>query len=413
MRDTRKCDYHHDYSDGLLAYEPRDAAALALSQELKEALAKPEHVASSSREVPLGEQTIVGPTPSLPDAGPEPHDVTMYFPAERSKRDKAAGRPRVRVTVLQCGDAGVVNESFEVGDTFEIGREGRDLRAIDLTWSRRHALIEYTDRGYVIRDLGSTGGTYVNGRRVRADATEPLFLGAQIAVGRSILTFSSASDPKLPDLTGVVIADRYLLERLLRNSSKGAAYSARQQTLPVRHALKLLSPTLLDYPGYRERFRREAEVAIDLSTNPIIGIKPIKVPPSQTLPFDEDEMAKILDACDRYPIKGLYGTANRARMRALTLLLRYSGLRIRDAVTCERKRLVNSKLLLYQAKTGTPVYCPLPPVVVDALTDLKGPNPEYFFLTGNGLPKSAVADAQRSFRKLWVSNSQLSRQIHG
>ena len=70
-------------------------------------------------------------------------------------------------------------------------------------------------------------------------------------------------------------------------------------------------------------------------------------------------------------------------------------------VTCERKRLVNSKLLLYQANTGTPVYCPLPPVVVDALTDLKGPNPEYFFWTGNGLPKSAVADAQRSFRKLF------------
>lgn len=34
-------------------------------------------------------------------------------------------------------------------------------------------------------------------------------------------------------------------------------------------------------------------------------------------------------------------------MKALTLLLRYSGLRIRDAVTCERKRLVGSKLFLY------------------------------------------------------------------
>ena len=82
------------------------------------------------------------------------------------------------------------------------------------------------------------------------------------------------------------------------------------------------------------------------------------MPPSQTLPFDEDEVAKILDACDRYPITGVYASENRTRMKALTLLLRYSGLRIRDAVTCERARMVDGKLFLYQAKTGTPVYCP-------------------------------------------------------
>ncbi len=39
--------------------------------------------------------------------------------------------------------------------------------------------------------------------------------------------------------------------------------------------------------------------------------------------------------------------------------------------------------------------------MVDALKEVKGPNPKYFFWTGNGKPKSAVADAQRSFRKLF------------
>ena len=76
-------------------------------------------------------------------------------------------------------------------------------------------------------------------------------------------------------------------------------------------------------------------------------------------------------------------------------------LRIGDAVTCARDRVVDSKLLLDQAKTGTPVYCPLPPVVVDALNEVDGPNATYFFWTGNGKTKSAVADAQRSFRKLF------------
>jgi len=76
-------------------------------------------------------------------------------------------------------------------------------------------------------------------------------------------------------------------------------------------------------------------------------------------------------------------------------------LRIGDTVTCERARLDGSNLLLYQAKTGTPVYCPLPPIVVDALKRLQPANLKYSFWTGNGKRKSAVADAQRSFRALF------------
>ena len=48
--------------------------------------------------------------------------------------------------------------------------------------------------------------------------------------------------------------------------------------------------------------------------------------------FDEDEVAAVLDACDRYPLNGIYGAHNRTRRRALTLLMRYCGLRIGDAV---------------------------------------------------------------------------------
>ena len=38
---------------------------------------------------------------------------------------------------------------------------------------------------------------------------------------------------------------------------------------------------------------------------------------------------------------------------------------------------------------------------MDALHEVQGPNPKYFFWTGNGKAKSVVADAQRSFRKLF------------
>jgi integrase/recombinase XerD len=84
--------------------------------------------------------------------------------------------------------------------------------------------------------------------------------------------------------------------------------------------------------------------------------------------------------------------------------MRWSGLRIRDAVTLERHRLHGESLLLYQAKTGTPVYVPLPPFVIEALQALPpGPKPNatYFFWSGNGNPKSVVADWQRSYRRLF------------
>jgi integrase len=70
--------------------------------------------------------------------------------------------------------------------------------------------------------------------------------------------------------------------------------------------------------------------------------------------FDE-QMASILGACQEYPHR-----RSAARLRALVILLRFSGLRIRDAVTLSRDRIREGKLFLYTAKTGTPVWCPIP-----------------------------------------------------
>ena len=49
------------------------------------------------------------------------------------------------------------------------------------------------------------------------------------------------------------------------------------------------------------------------------------------------------------------------------LLLRYSGLRMGDAVALSSERIDGDKLFLYTSKAGTPVYCPLPPAVIVAL----------------------------------------------
>lgn len=103
--------------------------------------------------------------------------------------------------------------------------------------------------------------------------------------------------------------------------------------------------------------------------------------------------------------RGEIGNTNSTRLRIMTLLMRWSGLRIRDVVTLEKTRLHGDSLLLYQAKTGTPVYVPLPSFLVESLRALPPgpkPNPRYFFWSGNGLAKSAVANWQRSFRRLFT-----------
>ena len=144
-----------------------------------------------------------------------------------------------------------------------------------------------------------------------------------------------------------------------------------------------------------------------IAQNPSMGLGKIKVVQVPTDYFPRDEFQKILDATSRCGDKrgGIVSVEdNRARLRAMTLLMRWSGLRIRDAVTLERHRLHGDSLMLYQAKTGTPVYVPLPPFVVEALENVPPgpkPNPRYFFWSGNGMPKSAVADWQRSYRRLF------------
>jgi integrase/recombinase XerD len=88
-----------------------------------------------------------------------------------------------------------------------------------------------------------------------------------------------------------------------------------------------------------------------VSVNPASEIKSPKVTTRPTLPFARDEMMLILAAIAEWIEEcELAGAANARRLRALVLLLRYSGLRIGDAVSCSVDRLANGKLRLYTKK---------------------------------------------------------------
>jgi integrase/recombinase XerD len=129
--------------------------------------------------------------------------------------------------------------------------------------------------------------------------------------------------------------------------------------------------------------------------NPARLIKAPQSRPMPTLPFTDSEIEKILWATEVYPNKGIYGFESGRRVRAFIDLLRFSGLRIRDAATLAKEKLNDGKLLLYTQKTGQPVWLPLPKNLVEEMEclDHRG---KYFFWSGEGLEKSTVADWQRS-----------------
>jgi hypothetical protein len=58
-------------------------------------------------------------------------------------------------------------------------------------------------------------------------------------------------------------------------------------------------------------------------------------------------------------------------------------------------------LFLYTAKTGTPVYVPLPPEVVEALGKLDTNGSGRFFSTGNAKPQTASANWSRYLETLF------------
>ena len=70
-----------------------------------------------------------------------------------------------------------------------VGRDSRQLPLTDNTVSRRHFELHQEDDEWVLHDLGSSNGTYVNGGRVVQKKT--LKLGDQIRLGRTILVFGA------------------------------------------------------------------------------------------------------------------------------------------------------------------------------------------------------------------------------
>jgi integrase/recombinase XerD len=146
-------------------------------------------------------------------------------------------------------------------------------------------------------------------------------------------------------------------------------------------------------------FLRFSERRKWIESNPAVDLKAPKIPNRPTLPFTREEVLKILAAIDKYADR--VGVAQAQRVRAFVLLLRYSGMRIGDAVQCGPDRLKGNRIFLYTQKTGVPVRCVLPDFVVCEIEAAPKSSQQFFFWTGESKLHTAVGIWQQSLQTLF------------
>ena len=157
-------------------------------------------------------------------------------------------------------------------------------------------------------------------------------------------------------------------------------------------------------------FMRFAEKRDWIKRNPAMDLKAPKVPFKPTLPFTREEMIRVLSALTPYSESA--GVRNAQRLRAFVLLLRYSGLRIGDAVQLTVNRLEGNKLLLHTEKTGVHVYCVLPDLVIRAIDAAPRPSENYFFWTGKSTVHGSKGKWQHRLQRLFQLAGVRSGHAH-
>lgn len=107
--------------------------------------------------------------------------------ADHDLREQAGGVPAgTGVLVVARGPNAGSRYLLDAAVTTAGRHPDSDLFLDDVTVSRRHAEVDRTPEGYVLRDVGSLNGTYVNGERVER---QNLREGDVVQIGLYRLTF--------------------------------------------------------------------------------------------------------------------------------------------------------------------------------------------------------------------------------
>ena len=147
-------------------------------------------------------------------------------------RPSAVRLRRCRVEVVAGPDAGLVRDIEAT--VIRIGaRRGNDVQLTDAKVSGLHCEIRLDERGYRLRDLDSTNGSYVGGLRINDVYIQP---GTQISVGGSRLRFEP-----LGETVEVELSERDRFGSMIGRSVKMRELFAKLEKLAPSDATVLIT----------------------------------------------------------------------------------------------------------------------------------------------------------------------------
>jgi serine/threonine protein kinase len=200
---------------------------------------------------------------------------------------------KFKVEIISGPNAGSSHE-LKPDDIFVIGR-GNDshTRIQDPTISRIHCRIDWEDGAPVLVDVGSSSGTYLNGKKVERQQLkneDVITLGVSKLVftcsGKSrrqvldenpwlannpLLSTPQPTAQKTDNLIGQVVAN-YRVDGLISQGSSSVIYKAWDQENSRSVALKVLSPNADSPEEQKDRFVRAMKTTLNLKHPHIVQL---------------------------------------------------------------------------------------------------------------------------------------------
>jgi len=158
---------------------------------------------------------------------------------------------------------------------------GNDFQLADNSVSRNHCKFVQAKNTYKVIDLGSTNGTYVNGKRVTEKKLE---VGDNITIGRTILkflgvskkeTYTDVNDQKISMV--IPLSDKFIVDKVKEEKKIEAA------RLNFLTALTALGKALIASTGLEDSFAKIGELVFEF------------VDPKRVIIFFYDEQQEDLD----------------------------------------------------------------------------------------------------------------------
>ena len=148
-----------------------------------------------------------------------------------------------------------------------------------------------------------------------------------------------------------------------------------------------------------------------IASNPALALTRVRVKERPTGYFTQDEFKQICEAATtHYRRQDLPCAELNQRLLTFVLCLRWSGLRIGDAIQLERTRLdKNDRILLYMEKTGEPLGVVIPPKIAAAMRKL--PGDKYFFWDGRANYKGVLRSWEYTLASLF-KRAEIKKRAH-